>query len=224
MPGRSPHVPTFQHAGPARHNLGVRRTPSPGIAADATAAEVAACRRGERQVIDAVFRRHAGMLERVLVRLVGPGADAEDLLQETFAEAITAFSRFRGDAAVGTWLYRIAVNVAHKELRRPHRRRNISLEVVPGIDAGRDGAHRPEQITERRRIARRVYAHLDALGAKKRIAFLLHVIDDRPLAEVAVLMGASRAATKSRVFWARRELLSRARKDRALRDLLEIER
>jgi RNA polymerase sigma-70 factor (ECF subfamily) len=200
--------------------------------ADSNAAEIAACRRGERAAIAAVFRRHAAMLERALIRLVGPDADAEDLLQETFAEAIAGFSRFRGDAAIGTWLYRIAVNVAHKQLRRPHRRRTVSLEVVPevvlevvpealiGAMSDGDTRRRPDELAQRRQLVERLYAHLDALGPKKRIAFLLHVIDDRPLAEVAALMGATRAATKSRVFLARRELLSRVRKDPGLRELV----
>lgn len=160
------------------------------------------------------------MLERVLVRLVGPGADAEDLLQETFAEAIAGFTRFRGDAAVGTWLYRIAVNVAHKELRRPHRQRTVSLEVVPNATTGAAIAPGPDELAQQRQAIERLYAHLDALGPKKRIAFLLHVVDDRPLAEVAALMSATRAATKSRVFLARRQLLSRVRKDPGLRVLI----
>jgi RNA polymerase sigma-70 factor (ECF subfamily) len=189
-------------------------------AANSTSAEIAACRRGERAAIEAVLQRHATMLERVLIRLVGPNADAEDLLQETFAEAITAFARFRGDAAVGTWLYRIAVNVAHKQLRRPQRRCTVSLEVVAGAASDTDARRRPDELAQRRQLVERLYTHLDALAAKKRIAFLLHVIDDRSLAEVAALMGATRAATKSRVFFARRELLSRVRKDPGLRDLV----
>jgi RNA polymerase sigma-70 factor (ECF subfamily) len=197
----------------------MRRVPSHDID-ETTAAEVAACRRGERDAIAAVFRRHAGMLEGVLTRLVGPDADAEDLLQETFAEAITAFAKFRGDAAVGTWLYRIAVNVAYKDLRRPHRRRTVSLEVVPDLAADAELARGPDEVAQHRQLVERLYVHLDALGPRKRIAFLLHVIDDRPLAEVAALMNATRAATKSRVFLARRELLARIRKDPGLRELI----
>jgi RNA polymerase sigma-70 factor (ECF subfamily) len=191
------------------------RTPSRGAHVEAANEEIAACRRGERGAIETVLRRHAPVLERALLRLVGPGADAEDLLQETFAQAIRGFSRFRGDAAVGTWLYRIAVNVAYHELRRPQRRRTLPLEVVADAAAP---AVRADDLAQRRQLAQRLYAHLDALAAKKRIAFLLHVIEDRPLAEVAALMGATRAATKSRVFFARRELLARIRKDPALRE------
>jgi DNA-directed RNA polymerase specialized sigma24 family protein len=61
---------------------------------------------------------------------------------------------------------------------------------------------------------------LEAIAPKKRIAFVLHVVEGYSLEEVATLMKASRTATKSRVFWARRELLARAGRDALLRDLL----
>jgi DNA-directed RNA polymerase specialized sigma24 family protein len=80
---------------------------------------------------------------------------------------------------------------------------------VPAADA---------QLDEARRLGA-LYRHLDAIGARKRIAFLLHVVEGYPLDEVAALTGATLTATKSRVFFARRALMSRARKDPALRDL-----
>jgi len=54
---------------------------------------------------------------------------------------------------------------------------------------------------------------------KKRLAFVLYVFEGRPIDEVAALTGATRVATKSRVFWARRELLARVAADPVLREL-----
>ena len=107
--------------------------------------------------------------------------------------------------------------MAHKHLRRPRRRRAASLEIV--ADPAAPPETRPDVVAERQQLVERLYLHLEALGARKRIAFLLHVIDDRPLAEVAALMGATLAATKSRVLFGRRQLLSRVRKDPELREL-----
>jgi DNA-directed RNA polymerase specialized sigma24 family protein len=59
------------------------------------------------------------------------------------------------------------------------------------------------------------------IAPKKRIAFVLHVFEGRPIEEIATLTGASVTATKSRVFWARRELLKRAACDPMLRELVE---
>jgi RNA polymerase sigma-70 factor (ECF subfamily) len=166
--------------------------------------QIEACRRGDRQALDAVFRAHAESLARLLRRLIGPSAEVEDLLQETFAAAITAFPKFRGEASVKTWLHRIAVHVAHQYLRRPRHRREVEL-----IDEPRG----TEESPERRELARRLYALLDDLDAKKRIALVLYVIEEHSIDEIAALMGASKAATRSRILWARRKLMKRMRKD-----------
>jgi RNA polymerase sigma-70 factor (ECF subfamily) len=188
------------------------------------AATLDACRRGDRVALDAVLRAHVPVLDRLLTRLAGPSGDVEDLLQITLIEAVTAFPRFRGEASVQTWLCRIAVNVFRGHLRRPERRRRVALALVPEARdpvEPADPAPGPDHVLERRRQLARLYQHLEAIGAKKRIAFVLHVIEGRPISAVAALMRASEMATKSRVFWARRELLARVRKDGRLREFLE---
>src|SRR5688572_2989550 len=162
--------------------------PPPGPAGDASAG----CRAGDRGSLEEVFRAHAASLERLLVRLVGPRADVEDLLQDTFSAAIQAFPRFRGEASVKTWLHRIAVNVAHKYLRSPsHRAQPLDEEAESAPD------ETPEARVAREEIARRLYVHLDKLDAKKRVALVLYVLEDLSIAEVAALTGASQTATKS---------------------------
>jgi RNA polymerase sigma-70 factor (ECF subfamily) len=147
---------------------------------------------------------HAAMLERLLGRLSGPGADLEDLLQATFEAAILAFPRFRGEASVATWLTRIAVRTALHAHRRSRRRATLALVRAERPEPGTP----PDDQADARRKLERLHHHLQGIGVKKRIAFLLHVVEGRSMEEVAALMGASRAATKSRVFWARRELLA----------------
>ena len=180
-------------------------------------AVVDACRRGDRAALAQVFRAHSPAIERVLGRLMGPDADKEDLLQATLVAAMGAFPRFRGEASVRTWLIRIAVRIVHEHMRRPDRRRRVSLEIV---SAPIDTAPEPDRVASARRALARLYRHLEAIGPKKRIAFVLHVFEGHAIEEVAAIMGASQMATKSRIFWARRELLRRARKDPALRELL----
>lgn len=181
---------------------------------------IEACRRGERQALERVFSAHAAYLERVLRRVAGRSLDVEDLLQTTLMAAIQAFPRFRGEAHVRTWLARIAVHTAHDRLRSASLRKRADVADLEALAvSGEDGA--PDELLEvRRRLARLEY-HLGELGAKKRIAFVLHVFEGMPLEDVAALMGAGVAATKSRVFWARRELLRRASRDPWLRELAE---
>jgi len=180
-----------------------------------------ACRRGDHQALESVLKANAPVVERLLVRMIGPGADLEDLLQTTMIAVVQAFPRYRGEASVRTWMTRIAVNVVRQHLRRPYERRRVSLELVPAEPV--DGAPAADRVADHRAKLERLFHHLDAIGAKKRLAFALHVFEGHPLDEVAALMGASKSATKSRVFWARRELLARARKDSVLRTLLADE-
>jgi RNA polymerase sigma-70 factor (ECF subfamily) len=121
-----------------------------------------------------------------------------------------AFPKFRGEASVRTWLHRIAINIAHHHLRQPRRRRDVPLDEANAAHADQDAA--PEALAANQ-LAARLYQHLDELDPPKRIALILHVIEDRPIAEVAAFTGASHAATKSRIFWARRALLKRLRRD-----------
>jgi RNA polymerase sigma-70 factor (ECF subfamily) len=176
-------------------------------------ATIDACRHGDRRALESVLRAEAAALEKLIARLVGPRADVEDMLQATMLEAIGAFPRYRGEASVRTWLARIAVHVVHAHLRRPEQSRRVSLELVREPV---DRASRPDDIAHARNQLNRVYHHLDQISAKNRIAFVLHVFVGHPIDEVAALVGATRVATKSRVFLARRALLSSARKDPVL--------
>lgn len=168
-----------------------------------------------------MLRENTPTIERLLARMIGPGADLEDLLQTTLIAVVQAFPRYRGEASVRTWMTRIAVNVVRQHLRRPYERRRVSLELVPNEPA--DATPEADQTADQHAKLERVFHHLEAIGPKKRVAFVLHVFEGHPIDEVAALMGASKSATKSRVFWARRALLARAQKDPVLRTLVSDE-
>lgn len=197
--------------------LPARRT-EPRPDAPDPAALIAACRAGDRRAIDQVLRPLLPALEHLLARLVPEPADVEDLLQSTLTAAIVAFPRFRADASVKTWLFRIATCQVQDHWRSPSRRRRVALELV---EEPADEVRADAQADARRRLAW-VYEHLAAIAPKKRIAFILHVIDGRSIEEVADAMGATVFATRSRVLWGRRALLARLRRDPRLADLAEV--
>jgi RNA polymerase sigma-70 factor, ECF subfamily len=176
------------------------------------------CRAGDRRALDRFFRLHVQRVERTIGRLVGPTPDLEDLVQTTFIEAMRSFARFRGEASLATWVTRIAVHVAQHQLRRGLRR-NVPLELLPSDDEPKDPARSPEHVSDDRELALRLHAALDRVKPKKRIAFLLFAIEGHSIEEVAALTGSSVAATKSRIWFARRELVAMAKKDPMLREL-----
>ena len=79
---------------------------------------VARCREGDLGAFEELYRAHAGRLYSLAFRMLGNGADAEDLLQEIFLSAHRKLESFRGEAALGTWLYRLAMNHCLDVLRR----------------------------------------------------------------------------------------------------------
>jgi RNA polymerase sigma-70 factor (ECF subfamily) len=178
---------------------------------------IEACRRGERGALDRVFRAHLPLLERLLGRILGNPADVEDVLQDTLVAAVRAFAGYGGKAPMESWLARIAVRSAYRHLRRPERRNRVALELVTSGDPAEPGQAVDEAAGDSRALER-IYHHLAGVSPNNRIAFVLHVVEGHSIAEVAVLMGATRAATKSRVFLARRRLVRCANRDPLLRE------
>jgi RNA polymerase sigma-70 factor (ECF subfamily) len=181
---------------------------------------VGGCRAGDRSTLELFFRTHAPYVERVVTRLVGPTSDLQDLVQTTFIEAIQSFGRYRGEASLKTWVTRIAVHVCMHHLRAGVRR-PVPLELVPVSHEPEDPTPRADGTLSMRQLARRLYDLMDGLSPKKRVAFLLYVVEDYSLEEVAALTGASRAATKSRIWFARRELLAAVKNRPDLRAFIQ---
>jgi len=181
---------------------------------------VSGCRAGDPASLDRFFRTHVDYVERVVARLVGPTADLQDLVQTTFIEALQSFGRYRGEASLKTWVARIAVHVCLHQLRSGVRR-NVSLELVPPTSEPEDPARRADGELPLRQLARRLHELLDRISPKKRVAFLLYTIEDYSLEEVAALTGASRAATKSRIWFARREVIAAVRNRPDLRQFVQ---
>lgn len=178
------------------------------------------CRAGDPRAIDRLYRLHVGAVERTFARILGPSPDLEDLVQQTFVEAMRTLDRFRGHASLKTWLTRIAVHVAQHHLRAGKIRRHVDLEVIDdtGFGAIEDSS---ERSIDEGRLARKLHAALDRIKPKKRIALMLFVVEGRPVEEVAALMGATQTATRSRVFFAKRELRALIAADPELSQLAE---
>jgi RNA polymerase sigma-70 factor (ECF subfamily) len=80
------------------------------------------CRRGDPAAFEEIYRRHAPRVYSLAYRLTGSLADAEDLLQEAFLLVHRKLDSFKGESALGTWIYRLATNCCVDFLRsRQHR-------------------------------------------------------------------------------------------------------
>jgi len=166
------------------------------------------CVRGDPAAQAELYGRECPRVRATLRRLVGASA-IDDLVQETFFGVFRTLRHYRGDAALSTWIDRCAVRVAYAWYSRRKRERD-SAEELPETESNESSAE--QRLLDREALAH-LHAALEGLDTHQRVAFLLHVVEERPLVEVAELVEASLEATKTRVFRARRALEQVARLD-----------
>ena len=133
--------------------------------------------------------------------MCGTRADAEDVLQEIFLLAYRKLPEFRGDSAVGTWLYRLAMNRCLDHLKSRHTRMSSSTTVldeesIPGPRRLPDGGIK--RLDLERAIAR--------LPDGARAAFVLHDVEGFQHHEIAAILGITEGTSKSQVHKARLKL------------------
>jgi RNA polymerase sigma-70 factor (ECF subfamily) len=162
------------------------------------------CRRGDLGAFEELYRLHAGRLYSVALRLVGNPADAEDLLQEIFLAAHRKLDTFRGESALGTWLYRLATNLCLDHLRS---RSGRSRQVTDALD---DDAGLPDPSSAT--LAEQTVTKMDLERALARLpegcraAFVLHDVEGLEHREVAEVLGVAEGTSKSQVHKARMKL------------------
>ena len=175
---------------------------SPGRAEDAALVE--RCRQGDLAAFEELYRAHAGKLFSVACRMLGNPTDAEDLLQEIFLSAHRKLDGFRGDSALGTWLYRLATNHCLDYLRSRAARTNQLTDVLddePGL-----------YLAGSRGLAEQTVMKMDLERAMARLpegcraAFVLHDVQGLEHREVADVLGIAEGTSKSQVHKARLRL------------------
>lgn len=162
------------------------------------------CREGDLAAFEEIYRTHAGRLFSVACRLVGNPTDAEDLVQEIFMAAHRKLDTFRGEAALGTWLYRLATNLCLDHLRsRSGRSSQLtdSIDDEQGLfDSSTSGL--AEQTVSKMDLERALAKLPDGCRA----AFVLHDIEGLEHREVADVLGIAEGTSKSQVHKARTKL------------------
>jgi RNA polymerase sigma-70 factor, ECF subfamily len=176
---------------------GTAETAGTWAAAD-DAALVDACLRGHAAAFEVIVERHRRQVYQLCYRFVGNQEDASDLTQDVFVRAYRGLRGYQSRAALGTWLYRIAVNVSLNRVavktpptehldRREHR------------DAVAEPADAALLRTER---AAEVRAAIARLPRKQRATLILRVYHELSHQEIADILGSSVGAVKANFFHA----------------------
>lgn len=162
---------------------------------------LARCRAGEVEAFEMLYRQHAGRIYALASRMTGSVDQGEDLLQEIFLQAYRKLDGFKGDAALGTWLYRLALNHCLDFVRSRQARNNKVTDTLDDERSFEPTAVRETPIPRidlERAIAR--------LPEGCREAFVLHDVEGFDHKEVGKLLGIAEGTSKSQVFKARTKL------------------
>jgi len=159
--------------------------------ADSDSDLLAGCQRGEPEAQRRVYQRYRDRVYSIALRFLrGDEAAAADVTQQAFLKAFRAADRFRGEARLSTWLYRIVANTCLDELRR-HRRFRLFGDLPPALHPvapPADAGGQPE-----------VLAAVDRLSPPLRLAVLLRYYDDLSYAEIAVALECTPGTVASRL-------------------------
>jgi RNA polymerase sigma-70 factor (ECF subfamily) len=175
------------------------------------AALIQRCAAGDESAFAELVAEHQRMVVQLAMNLLGDRDEALDLSQDVFIRVFRTIAQFRGQSALRTWIYRIAVNQArnrHRFWRRRRRSDQVSLdahvEAHGDFECGAESG--PDRILAQKELAARLQDALDALPFDQRTAIVLREVDGLSYDEIAFSLGVAVGTVKSRLTRARQTL------------------
>ena len=179
-----------------------------GILLSQTNSQDSAIAAGADPLFKQLVQEHSKRLYRFIRKNIGNSSDAEDLMQQTFLEAARSYATYRGESALSTWLYGIAMNLTRNYLSRsPHRKYDFadeeSLEMLVSGDSD------PAETLGNREIMAALQRELSELPDEMRGVLLMVALDEVSYEEAAVMLSIPVGTVRSRVSRARARLKQR---------------
>lgn len=153
---------------------------------------------GRREAFDVIVKRHQRAVYQLCYRFVGNHEDAADLAQDVFVRAFKGLQNFKGESALGTWLYRVGVNACLNRLaaKRPE------SEPLDAVQRADPHASHPLDAIVRGERASAVRRAIRKLPPKQRATLMLRVYQELSHEEIARTLGSSVGAVKANFFHA----------------------
>jgi RNA polymerase sigma-70 factor (ECF subfamily) len=167
---------------------------------------LARARDGDVDAYAEIVRRYEHRVRSVLFRLLDDERDVEEAAQDCFVQAWRNLDRFRGESAVFTWLYRIAVNEALARLRRKRLPVTELDEALERKQLAANPAEEPQNAAEAGELHAFLASRLRMLEPEYRAPLVLRDVVGLSNQEVADVLGLSVAAAKSRIHRARMQI------------------
>ena len=163
--------------------------------------------RGDLRAFDLLVLKYQGRIGALVSRYIADAGEVEDVTQEAFIKAYRALSKFRGDSAFYTWLYRIAANAAKNHLVAKARRpgADATIEDAEVFDDGGlvSETSSPEAMAMGDELAAVVEQALQSLPEELRAALTLRELEGLSYDDIAEVLGCPVGTVRSRIFRAR---------------------
>ena len=162
------------------------------------AAWVERARRRDTGAFEKLYRANADRVYGLCLRMTGNTAEAEDCAQEAFIQAWNKLAGFRGDAAFGTWIHKVAVNVVlgrMRSARREQDRIRAVSDLAPPVGMTADDAE-----------LRELEQAINELPSGARHVFVLHAVYGYSHGETGEMLGIAEGTSKAQLNRARRLL------------------
>lgn len=178
---------------------------------------------GDTDAFDQIMREHQDTVYRVALRFLKNEIEAQDVAQDALLNVYRKLHTFKGNSALGSWIYRVAVNTALMRLRKKKRRSEVALDnVAPSEEHETEYQdlrsmwhRRGDEVAENRELRRKIMEAVELLEPKYQAVFALKEFDGLSLKEISDELDISVPAVKSRLHRAR--LTLRASLERYLR-------
>jgi len=183
-------------------------------AAAAEADLVAQLQRGSETAFRTLVERYQDRIYRVVLSLLRSPEEAEDVAQEVFVEVYQTIGRFRGEASLSTWLYRLATSRALKNLRRARTKKRFAY-FTSLLGFGNDVLHEvpthahPLALLEGQQQLGLLLEHVARLPGQQQVAFTLRHEQELSYEQIAAVLDTTVPAVESLLFRARKTLRTR---------------
>ena len=161
------------------------------------------CRRGERNAFREVYRLYSKAMYNVALRMTGLAHIAEDILQESFADAFSTLGKFRNESTFGAWLKRIVVFKCYDYLNS----KSSSMEFLEDMEvfdsADSEPAFNEEDMA---REVQRIKQAVQLLPAGSRTVLTLYLFEGYDHEEIGQIMGISESTSKTQYMRAKIKL------------------
>jgi RNA polymerase sigma-70 factor (ECF subfamily) len=163
---------------------------------------VQACLAGQREAFDTIVERHQRHVYQLCYRFAGNHEDASDFAQEVFIRAYRGLKTFKGQSSLGTWLYRVGVNVCLNKVAGKGRDEALDPLIAASDERTASSDESVADALLRGERAAQVRAAIARLPKKQRATLVLRVYHDLPHDQIAGILGSSVGAVKANFFHA----------------------